>query len=706
MAKAADMDDFAAGVVRVVQLNCTRDPEFILRELSDKHRDKSEGSVRRVLRWIPGLYEMTIRLRSRSRSRSRFGETKETKETKPKNEPIYSSITAGKFPSDVNYAGRVFQLDLVFLPKLLNVNGTVVRDPSLIPVLTCVCVASRYALLRRLRSTVHTHVYAVMLSILESIYNKLDDIMELDGRRVREGYYTEAAFRERCAAAQARRDGSVLEGRDVKAKAKAKAQDAKAKANGREARVLAFYERASDRARGPFLDEWRAWPTDVPFIRDMKYGKPISRKFVDYTPRADGNARKANWLVDLADMQLRSDATEADVLPNGRVDQRALDLRAAEAGEVDRREVSEPWNRVHPHVTFVTDDGEFTVARRRAHEYAGKRGYPSPHWCTVNKSELPRKGVQIVERFHRTLRSMWAISYTMQTAAVAGLNVDYVLERLIPATYNATRSRSTMCTPDAMWSLGVDGTAQRARIGMPSAFPVGSLVTIPVRPTGETHPVVFRNDAVFVVVAKNAYTREIAPYADPGTRDAVDLRLGPIAPNQLRSIRKLDADRLVKMRRDDVSAKRPAIPASDTSQARSELVGISKANNEGTIGPNSSLALVKDTGPTSKYADDEPVDRRVSRAALAFVRDNGTRVIQSATNADIDGKTVAEVMRWKLQYTDPKTGKGVVYGPGSLYDDIANSIATTIEGRQTRSSSMAARFGNPRLEGQACLFTK
>ena len=84
-------------------------------------------------------------------------------------------------------------------------------------------------------------------------------------------------------------------------------------------------------------------------------------------------------------------------------------------------------------VTFVTDDGEFGPARARAHKYANDRGYPAPHWCTVNKSELPRKGVQIVERFHRTLRSMWAISYTMQTAAVAGLNVDYVLERLIPA---------------------------------------------------------------------------------------------------------------------------------------------------------------------------------------------------------------------------------------------------------------------------------
>jgi hypothetical protein len=680
MAKMADMDDFAAGVVRVVQLNCTRDPEFILRELSDKHKDKSEGSVRRVLRWIPGLYEMTSRLRTRdrSRSRSRFGELKETKETKTKSEPIYSSITAGKFPSDVNYAGRVFQLDLVFLPHLLNVNGTVVREPNLIPVLTCVCVASRYALLRRLRDTTHPHVYSVMRQLLELIYNKLDDIMDLDGRRVREGYYTEASFRERCAAAQARRDG---------------AGDGKATA-AKEARVLAFYERASDRARGPFLDEWRAWPTDVPFIRDLKYGRPIACKFVDYIPREDGEARKANWLVDLADMQLRSDATEADVLLNGRVDQRALDRREAQAA--DRREVSEPWNRVHPHVTFVTDDGEFTVARKRAHEYAASRGYPAPHWCTVNKSELPRKGVQIVERFHRTLRSMWAISYTMQTAAVAGLNVDDVLERLIPATYNATRSRSTMCTPDSMWSLGVDGTAQRARVGMPSAFPVGSLVTIPVRPTGETHPVVFRSHAVFVVVAKNVYTREIAPYN--GT-SGVDLRLGPIAPNQLRGIRKPDADRLAQTRRSDVSARRPAIAASDKTQARSELVDMNKSNNDGTIGPKSSLALVKNTGPTSKYADDAPVDRRVSRAASDFVRDNGTRIIQSATNADIHGKTIADVMRLKLQYTDPVTGKGVVYGPGSLSDDIANSTATTIEGRTLRTR--APRFGTPRL----CLFT-
>ena len=94
----------------------------------------------------------------------------------------YSSITAGKFPSEVNYAGRVFQLDIVFLPWHRNVGGVIVREKNLIPVLTCVCVASRYALVKRLESTKHDHVSNMMKAhVLPVIYDKLDEIMRLDG---------------------------------------------------------------------------------------------------------------------------------------------------------------------------------------------------------------------------------------------------------------------------------------------------------------------------------------------------------------------------------------------------------------------------------------------------------------------------------------------------------------------------------------------
>lgn len=102
------VDDHVAEIVRIVRTRCTRDPEFILREMRDVEtvaieRADTEGSVRRILRTIPGIYQMTIRLGARR--------------PKPSSR-TYSSITAGKFPSEVNYAGRVFQLDIVFLPWL------------------------------------------------------------------------------------------------------------------------------------------------------------------------------------------------------------------------------------------------------------------------------------------------------------------------------------------------------------------------------------------------------------------------------------------------------------------------------------------------------------------------------------------------------------------------------------------------------------
>lgn len=359
--------------------------------------------------------------------------------------------------------------------------------------------------------------------------------------------------------------------------------------------------------RGPFGAH--DWPEDGPFIRDLAvYGLPIKRKFENYTSGNDEGARSKNWLVDLQDMQLRSDAGVSDISrETGLVDQRALDSRASA-----RVEVTEPWHRVHPHVTFVTDDGEFGVARARAHEYANDRGYPAPHWCTVNKTELPRKGVQIVERFHRTLRAMWAISLTMQTAADPSVgNVNDVLENLIPETYNATRSRSTMCTPDEMWKFLVDGTAQRAHVSMRSAFPPRTLVTVPVLgKTDETHPVVFRTaEKVFIVVGKNAYTREIAEY-NTETKEVgdVELQLGPIAPHMLRAITQRNAQSLALMNLDNVSVPRLALGASDGRQVRRELVDLARENNAAGIGPKSSLALVQGTGPTSSYPRIEEVE--------------------------------------------------------------------------------------------------
>jgi hypothetical protein len=275
----------------------------------------------------------------------------------------------------------------------------------------------------------------------------------------------------------------------------------------------------------------------------------------------------------------------------------------------------------------------------------------------VNKTELPRKGVQIVERFHRTLRAMWAISLTMQTAADPSVgNVNDVLENLIPETYNATRSRSTMCTPDEMWRFLVDGTAQRAHVSMRSAFPPKTLVTVPVLgKTDETHPVVFRTaEKVFIVVGKNAYTREIAEY-NTETKEVgdVELKLGPIAPHMLRAITQRNAQSLALMNLDKVSVPRLALGASDTRQVRRELVTLSRENNAPGIGPKSSLALVQGTGPTSSYPRIDEVEAveaadgavvALTRKELKFLKDNATKVIRNPSVPEIDGLTVAEAI--------------------------------------------------------------
>jgi hypothetical protein len=540
------LEPFEARVIAAVRRYCTRDPEFILNAIGDDVR--TEGAVRRVIRSVPGLFEI---------SRPRAPHRKRTQES---GDRMYSTITAGKFPSDVNYAGRVFQLDLVFLPHIVKRGGMLVVDAVryTIPVLTCVCVASRHAFVRRTRSKRGVDVYAKMKEMLAEIYTALDRGMELDAERVRAGYYTERAFEDRCTEAHARREAARLE----------LERAGRTDRNGRLvlARTARYFGLLAGSMCGPFRDEWREWP-DEPFVRSLSLGLPVDRKLQAAFSAADDAAHRGeNWLVDLADMQLRSDADAADIAEaTGLVDQGALDARA------DRREVTAPWHRVHPHVTFVTDDGEFGHAQRNAFKYALARGYPAPHWCTVNKSDMPRKGVQIVERFHRTLRAMWAVALTMQTDVDVERNVDHLLETRIPATYNATRSRSTMRTPDEMWALGVDGTAQRAKIGMRGAFPVGTLVTIPSRTAfKESHRVVYRRDDVYRVVGKNVYTREIARYGgdEEGDQDGeLELALGPIAPHELRLINKRGAASLERMRAIGVSVPREVRRVADGAEA-------------------------------------------------------------------------------------------------------------------------------------------
>ena len=192
---------------------------------------------------------------------------------------------------------------------------------------------------------------------------------------------------------------------------------------------------------------------------------------------------------------------------------------------------------------------------------------------------------------------------------------------------------------------------------MRSAFPPGTLVTVPVLgKTDETHPVVFRTaEKVFMVVGKNAYTREIAEY-NTETKEVgdVELQLGPIAPHMLRAITQRNAQSLALLR--NVSVPRLALGASDTRQVRREHVDLARDNNAPGIGAKSSLALVQGTGPTSSYPRIDEVEAgeaveaadgavvALTRKELKFLKDNATKVIRNPSVPEIDGLTVAEAI--------------------------------------------------------------
>jgi hypothetical protein len=617
--------------------------------------------VKRVISSIPGIFET---------SKPRAPATRA-----PGAPRTYSSITAGKFPSDVNYACSVFQLDLVFLPHILQQQGGLVVDTTrpTIPALTCVCVGSRRAFVRRLQSKEHKHVYERLADIMEEIYAAFGERLRLDEERLRGSrYYTEAAFKERCDAAEIRR-----------AEAKQKlAASARLNKNGRlvNTRTVDYYELSSDAVRGPFHAEWERFEKDAkgrPFMRDLRYSLPIGRKDQEtFDPDVDEESRVDNWLVDMQDMQLRDDGPSGPSGTSG---------PGGPSGPSAPTEVTRPWHRAHHHLTFVTDDGEFLHSRQHSYELAKGKGHPAPHWCTVNKSEIPRKGVQIVERFHRTLRSMWAIALTMQTPIAAGRTVDYLLEVTIPATYNATRSSSTMCRPDDLWDFReFDGTAQRAHVALIDKFPVGSLVTIPARTTAqESHIVVHRRDEVYEVVGENIYTREIAlavlkqesgaPGADGADgaeeRGVITLTLGPIAPHELRGISATQARLMERMRGNNVSVKR-GVKRGGMAVVRelAALNGKSVYSNEGTV----------ESGTTS-------------RAAKKFIDENGLHTIVKANKksqvpkAEVIGMTVKAAMN--VEYADgDRTWK---YGPSDLQADIDAGRVMLVPPRTLRSDRTA-----------------
>jgi DNA polymerase/3'-5' exonuclease PolX len=336
-------------------------------------------------------------------------------------------------------------------------------------VLTGICVGSRRAFARVLDrdSGENNHPLEVTTRKgFKDMYTR--DILPAfvarqaaEARRVAEGYYTEARYVERCAARRAARDAAVA-GRNRRGAVASLAQmDLLPLIHGGPGRLVrvgegetvTLVERAVEVGAGPFI-------------------RPLGPEYGQHS-----------WLDGLAELTMSAGS---------------------------RREVSAPWEQTHVHMTMVTDAGDFGEARKYVDaERAASKEAPV-RWCVVSKSQLNRLSVQIIERFHRTLRSMLAIYFYAHDAT---MGLAPAIERVL-ATYNATRHATTLHRPADLWDCWGPDAAERYSAQVPkyaslAAFPVGSYVEVLEGKVGKLDKQVVKRATGLRVVAHNQCTLEL-----------------------------------------------------------------------------------------------------------------------------------------------------------------------------------------------------
>jgi hypothetical protein len=338
--------------------------------------------------------------------------------------PTYSTIVAGKFVREQNYACRLFQVDIVTMPNLQISGGKYVRvDPyPNLWVLSCICVGSRHAWCRVIGTGIGSHPTelktknAIALLFKETIVpryaRRVVDEMRADER----GVYTAHAYRASAAARLARRDAMR-----------------NASAGDRRVTLLSL-DRIPVVLGGPDVDETtleydvgrNTALSERPFIRHVGTGGPDAQ----------------NWLSGLRELTVAAGA---------------------------RREVAMPWERSKPSMIIMTDAKDFALTQNEgvledlvALELAKHPGASAPgthhvHWCVVNKSQLHRKSMHIIERFHRTLRGMISLCMAAHGPVVGPAYraphrlFGDVVERVVPLSYNATRHSTTKRRPAELW---------------------------------------------------------------------------------------------------------------------------------------------------------------------------------------------------------------------------------------------------------------
>lgn len=371
-------------------------------------------------------------------------------------QPVYSNIVAGRFPREQNYACRLLQMDIMVVPNVDIQNGKYVRretHPN-VWVLTCICVGSRRAWCRVIGTGSYSHpVQALTATVVNELF--ATEIVPRYARRVRDeeqaerdGYYTEDSYRARARQRLAERAAAAL---------------------SRERRVTReSLGRAAVLRGGPDFEngEYNASANHAlskrPFIRHLGAGT---------------DDRERNWLCGLRELTMAADG---------------------------RREVARPWERTAPSLIIMTDAGDFgAVARGGTIEalVATQLAAAAPataqathvRWCEVNKSQLHRKSLHIIERFHRTVRGALSICFAAHgpvagpAYAVPTRPLGLVLERVIPEAYNAVRHSTTRYPPDALWDpenyLSLC-SAETPRFGSLDAFRIGTRVEVMHGKTG------------------------------------------------------------------------------------------------------------------------------------------------------------------------------------------------------------------------------
>ena len=359
-------------VGRVARQNLTRDVEFVYRRLhalGELPAGATLGGVRESLRRQPFL--------SALRGLPVLGRTPRG----AAQETVFSSIVTGRYPREQNYACRLFQFDVVRVPSVKVSKGVLVSAGPARNVVTGICVGSRYAFAALVPNddTSGTHAREkTVLRAFRAIYNEIEvafrERQKVEADRARRGYYTARAHAARCEARRAERMALAV-GRAPFQRRTAEETiadlDALPIVHGGPGRLVVGRDASGERTFAE--DPANAAVSDRPLVRALG---------------AHGGARYS-WLDDLAE----------------------LTLSASGANGGQRAEVRAAWEQTHAHLTFMFDAGDFGATRAAIDTERDEARLERVRWCVVNKTQLSRLSMQIIERFHRTLRSMMSIYY-------------------------------------------------------------------------------------------------------------------------------------------------------------------------------------------------------------------------------------------------------------------------------------------------------